>query len=215
MGKFIQIKRAFLKDFCYFNGKSGNDNPNLMQFNFNKFCSFGTYFFNNLKTMIDDLNIKQINNPLSLTKGCYNQHKLFQMKRMTIPIWMDYISSKEENKNLDKFFCVFFNSKLISWKTCILNTKSEKENTCRVCDKILSSKDFILHSWFCKEIKFYLPKLTKLNEEIDKLLEKIEKNKIDIYQRDNIFDKFYNLDIKINNFTEHSRFNIMDKIVKY
>ena len=207
--EFIHIKTTYLKDFCYNNSKSENDKTNSLQFNFNKFCSFGTYFFNNINTLIN-INTNSKNHSFSLDIN-YNFYKFSQ--KMRISTWKNYLPFKEKILKLNKFFCIFFNSKLISWKTNILMTKSDKENTCRVCDKILISNYFILHSWFCKEIKFYIPKLTRLNNEILRLIEKIEKNYHNIYETNNIFDHFFNLDLNINSFNNHSCFNIIDKIV--
>jgi hypothetical protein len=214
MEKFVQIKRSFLKDFCYGNVSSNyGTNESGMQFHFNKFGSFGTYFFNNLKDMINVT--KSYAKSFSFNQKCFKIESGKNMKgRKSIAAWKDYIQP-QNNTKLDKFFAVYFNSKLLSWKTSILSTKTEIENTCRVCDKTLSSKDFILHNWFCKEIQTYFPKLSKFNQDIDVLLDKIEKNKNEIYEKDNIFDNFLNIDLNsITNVSNNINTNhIIDKIV--
>jgi hypothetical protein len=207
--KFVQIKSSFLKEFC-FNRKVGTNSPNQSQFHFDKFSSFGTYFFNNFKTMIDIKN-QSIDLIYILVDFRENQKKPKKKKRGIDDVWINYYNN--HTTKLDKFFALFFNSKLLSWKTSILNTKIEKDNTCRVCEKTLNSKDFILHSWICKEIKCSIPKLTSYNDELDSLIKRFEKKRNDLIEKENIFDCFSNFDTELKEIQNNKNSKIIDKIV--
>lgn len=202
--KFVQIKSSFLKEFC-FNKVSESGEINQSHFHFDKFSSFGTYFFNNLKTLIDFRN-----HDSELIVSNYNRNKTNRKKEVNI-VWNNSYSN--HHTKLDKFFSLFFNSKLLSWKTSILNTRMEKDNTCRVCEKTLSSKDFILHSWICKEIKSSIPKLTYLNNELHSLTNKIEKKRNDLFEKENIFDSIMNFDMELKDIQNYRNSTLIDKIV--
>jgi hypothetical protein len=49
--KFIKIKKTYMTEFCL---SSTTKKESLFNFSFNKFCSFGRYFFNNLYLMMDN-----------------------------------------------------------------------------------------------------------------------------------------------------------------
>jgi len=207
--KFVQIKSSFLKDFC-FNRKAETNEYNQSQFYFDKFSSFGTYFFNNLKTMMDIKN--QCVDLIYIADDNGENRKKPKKKRGRIDnVWINYYNN--HTTKLDKFFALFLNSKLLSWKTSILNTKKDKDNTCRVCEKTLNSKDFILHSWICKEIKCSIPKLTSYNDELDSLIKRFEKKRSDLFEKESIFDYFSNFDTELKEIQNYRNSKIIDKIV--
>jgi hypothetical protein len=51
--KFIKIKKNYMTDFCM-STVTNNKAESMFNFAFNKFCSFGRYFFNNLYLMMDN-----------------------------------------------------------------------------------------------------------------------------------------------------------------
>ena len=164
--KFIKIKRSFLKDVCY-NKIHFYDETSL--FNYNKFCSFGRYFFNNINEIID-LNEDPKNFPKP-HNGLFITYKLKYLKERK---WKNNLT---ESRYINKFFIIYFNSKLMNWKVSILKENQEKSNTCRVCEKKFLSRDFLMHSWFCKEINTYVPEIKKFSNKIELLLNELEKHK--------------------------------------
>ena len=169
--KFVKIKRSFLKDICY-NKSHLNSEESSALFNFNKFSSFGRYFFNNLNEIID-LN----EDPHNFPNPSINLYTIYKQKfyngRKEF-IWKNKIV---KSNYLNKFFVIYFNSKLINWKVSIIKENKEKSNMCRVCEKKFSSIDFLMHTWFCKEINTYVPEVKRFSNKIDILLKELQKYK--------------------------------------
>jgi hypothetical protein len=161
--KFVKLKRSFLKEFWKTN----------KQFNFSKFSSFGKYFFNNLYEIIPDPNIISTLTFLTHILIIY-RNKLFSNRNEFT--WKNF-GEVDKHTKINDSFSIYFNSKLLNWKVGIIKETKEKSNTCRVCEKKFSSKEFIIHSWFCKEINSFVPEIKKFSNKIGILLEELKSNK--------------------------------------
>ena len=90
-------------------------------------------------------------------------------------MWKNYFS-RENDIKINDIFAIYFNTKLLIWKVSILKENKEKYNICRVCEKRFYSKDFMLHSWFCKEINSCVPEINKFGKKIEILRNDLKKH---------------------------------------
>ena len=173
--KYIKMKRSFLKDFCNNYGEKDKNHVN-QGFNYNKFGSFGRYFFNNLIGIVPEPNVKNIIED----RQNHNLYKRKSKERINDLLWKNYLI-REDNVKIDNFYAIYFNTILLNWKVSILKEIKEKSNTCRVCEKKFSSKDFMLHSWVCKEINSYVPEIDKFTLKIENLIDDLIKQNENMY----------------------------------
>ena len=169
------MKRSFLKDFCNNYGEKDKNHVN-QGFNYNKFGSFGRYFFNNLIGIVPEPNVKNIIED----RQNHNLYKRKSKERINDLLWKNYLI-REDNVKIDNFYAIYFNTILLNWKVSILKEIKEKSNTCRVCEKKFSSKDFMLHSWVCKEINSYVPEIDKFTLKIENLIDDLIKQNENMY----------------------------------
>ena len=90
---------------------------------------------------------------------------------------------KYKDNSLLRIFMLYYNSKMIFWKSVMIEAKSKDNNknfTCRTCEKEIPLEDIFLHLGCCKEQQSFYEKMkgfkVKLDQYITNLLFYLEKN---------------------------------------
>ena len=113
---------------------------------------------------------------------------------------------KYSDNSLLRIFMLYYNSKMIFWKSVMIEAKSKDNNknfTCRTCEKEIPLEDIFLHLGCCKEQQSFYEKMkgfkVKLEQYITNLLFYLEKINIgDNNDNNNIFAILNNLLKKTN-----------------
>jgi len=214
--KFIKLKKEFIKEFCQ-NGITSTsteiENTELFiisKFTYNKFNSFGLYFFNNLFVILDSvssgeysINLKKKDKILESPLLENNSPSKRRNRKSNTEFSWRCISSfhNKENKRLMfsnndnklcKVFKLYFTSKMAVWK--YISVQGEKAEVCRMCEKTFSFDEYMLHVFNCKYQKYYSKKISELNcnlakicEELKLYKEKLTKDLIDGNRTTDIF----------------------------
>ena len=89
-----------------------------------------------------------------------------------------------------KSFQFYYELKLIFWKSIYSKIDNQTKNPnicCRICDKNISLKEFVLHVYYCKEQNKYFKNISKLKSKLKKY-----KNLLEIYKMKNNNNDFLN-----------------------
>lgn len=175
IGHAISLSKTFVDEF-YLN--SQNDNS------ISVFSSFGRFVLNNFSPICsncpstklassDYFNNKAIN--VNFSKSLYQ----------TVCCWKKYlfkVKNKEKNifsLKLEKFFRLFFNLKLVSWRnrSVEVDSSKKKKEICRICEVTIPIEEYIIHIYFCKEQKVFYEQLKKIKENVFEAL-----NQLNIYK---------------------------------
>ena len=145
--------------------------------------SMSKFILNNFIQIVSKC--KGIMVPKNISK--FKHKSLFQSYRNKY--YKSYLRVFKESKknNLLRIFLLFYNSKLIFWRSVmfVAKSKDEKKNyTCRTCEKEIPLSDIFLHIGCCKEQQSFYEKMkgfkTKLKSNVSKLEFYIARFKIDI-----------------------------------
>ena len=131
---------------------------------------------------------------------------------------------KYKDNSLLRIFMLYYNSKMIFWKSVMIEAKSKDANknfTCRICEREIPLEDIFLHLGVCKEQQFFYDKMIgfkdKFEHYITNLFFYLEKLNLGIINDShnifrllaNIWKKAYNND----NNDEHG-INLVKNIIK-
>jgi len=175
---------------------SANENLNVnvnerifYNFAFNKFCSFGRYFFNNIFSLLDfnvsiepdysnrkGINYEKLKDEFGCIVNVYKD-KIKKRQGKNFIIWRKKQEKYETRKyklTLDKYFRMFFHSKLASWKYAMIQPGVKKIEICRICETTFEINEFVLHLFFCKEIRMNNQSLIGIKHEMKKAVEKLK-----------------------------------------
>ena len=102
---------------------------------------------------------------------------------------------KYRDNSLLRIFNLYYNSKMIFWKSVMIEAKSKDNNkkfTCRTCEEEIPLEDIFLHLGCCKEQQSFYDKMkgfkTKLEKYISNLMFYLEKVNLGaIHSKQNIF----------------------------
>ena len=102
---------------------------------------------------------------------------------------------KYKDNSLLRIFNLYYNSKMIFWKSVMIETKSKDNNkkyTCPTCEEEIPLEDIFLHLGCCKEQQSFNDKIrgfkTKLEKYISNLMFYLEKLNLGaIHSKQNIF----------------------------
>ena len=116
---------------------------------------------------------------------------------------------KYNDNSLLRIFMLYYNSKMIFWKSVMIEAKSKDNNknfTCRTCEREIPLEDIFLHLGCCKEQQLFYDKMkgfkVKLEQYITNLLFYLEKINIGaMNDSHNIFEILNNI-VKKSNDTE-------------
>lgn len=176
--KFVKIKKTFMKDFCETKEKLPDNYRNKIFSNvtFNRFCSFGRYFFNNLLSLLDmNINIDTIKDIELKDKNFFSIYKYKYKKSEKRGFqWKNYIRaniSNVENNYLDKYFRLYFRTKLATWKYSTIQAGTKKQEICRICETNFTINEFVLHMFFCKEQRVNNQHIIEIKTNLKKALE--------------------------------------------
>ena len=177
--KFVKIKKSFMKDFCETKDKvPDTKNKIFSNVTFNKFCSFGRYFFNNLLSLIDmNINIDSLKDLEIKDKNYFNIYKYKYKTGKKEFTWKNYYKinqSLAEANNLDKYFKLYFTTKLASWKYSTIQAGTKKKEICRICETNFDINEFVLHMFFCKEQRFNNQQIIEIKSNLKKALEDLK-----------------------------------------
>ena len=113
---------------------------------------------------------------------------------------------KYKDNSLLRIFMLFYNSKMIFWKSVMIEAKSKDNNknfTCRTCEREIPLEDIFLHLGCCKEQQSFYDKMKKfklkLENYIINLYFYLEKLNLGIINDNNIFRLLSNIIKSSNN----------------
>lgn len=190
--KFVKIKKTYMKDFIenkekieeekhenliIVNEKENKTERNNNNFAFHKFCSFGRYFFNNLLSLIDtNINVPNFvenekkNSFITNIDKNSNMFKEKYKKDLHLEHFFFRRYSLKKASKLDKYFREFFNAKIANWKYSTIQPGIKKIEICRICETTFEINEFVLHLYFCKEIKMNSARLLEIKFQIKNAL---------------------------------------------
>jgi len=176
-----------------FTHMNSNNEKVFYNFVFNKFCSFGRFFFNNIFLLTDfnpiidseKYSLKGIDyNKIKDTNGCFINVYKYKLRKNIYETfffnWKNKSKKYEFHKNkiiIDKYFIMLFNSKLASWKYATIQPGVKKTEICRICETKFEINEFVLHLFFCKELRMNNQGLIEIKYEMKKNVEKFNEYK--------------------------------------
>ena len=130
---------------------------------------------------------------------------------------------KYNDNSLLRIFMLYYNSKMIFWKSVMIEAKSKDNNktfTCRTCEKEIPLEDIFLHLGCCKEQQLFYDKMkgfkVKLEQYITNLLFYLEKINIGAMNDNrNIFVILNNIVKKSNDMEKNIEKNNDDNGVSF
>lgn len=190
IGSAMDLKRKsslYLITGVMENASSDNLNEVKGLFYYDKFTSFGRYFFNNILEVIDTVaNVED--NRLSIyfdksrSKEIYLAYKSKLINRLdNMIVWKNFIKPKKhiDAASIDKFFKLYYNAKLLNWKCTFINNNVMEK--CRICKSSFDFNIFVKHSYYCKERKVYNFTLTTIANTIEKLVKQLSDAKENLF----------------------------------
>ena len=130
---------------------------------------------------------------------------------------------KYKDNSLLRIFMLYYNSKMIFWKSVMIEAKSKDNNknfTCRTCEREIPLEDIFLHLGICKEQQSFYDKMkgfkVKLEHYITNLLFYFEKLKLGaINDEQNIFKLLNNVLLKKTNIeNDDNGINLVKNLIK-
>ena len=130
---------------------------------------------------------------------------------------------KYNDNSLLRIFMLYYNSKMIFWKSVMIEAKSKDDNknfTCRTCENEIPLEDIFLHLGCCKEQQLFYDKMkgfkAKLEHYITDLLFYYEKLKFGVINDEqNIFGLLNNiLNKKTNIENNDNGANLVNNLIK-
>ena len=113
---------------------------------------------------------------------------------------------KFKDNSLLRIFMLYYNSKMIFWKSVMIEAKSKDNNknfTCRTCEREIPLEDIFLHLGCCKEQQSFYDKMKKfklkLENYITNLYFYLEKLNLGVINDNNIFRLLSNIIKNSNN----------------
>ncbi len=113
---------------------------------------------------------------------------------------------KYKDNSLLRIFMLYYNSKMIFWKSVMIEAKSKDNNknfTCRTCEKEIPLEDIFLHLGCCKEQQSFYDKMKKfklkLENYITNLYFYLEKLNLGVINDNNVFRLLSNIIKSKNN----------------
>ena len=141
--------------------------------------SLSKYMLNNIVEFIPKCN-ELINSKNNLE---YNDKSLYK-EINKYKFYKDYLYKFKSfsNKELVKLFKLYYNSKLIFWKSILFQLEDNKIDKlcCRVCERKIPLKEFILHVNYCKEKKIIIEKNYEYRKKLKYFLKLLELYRIKI-----------------------------------
>jgi len=172
-----------MKDFCETKDNNIPDaqrNRIFANSAFNRFCSFGRYFFNNLLSLIDmNINVEINQNDIELNKQ-KNVFNIFKFKYKSGKRefrWKNYNKLyliNVESNSMDKYFRLYFTTKLATWKYSTIQAGTKKQEICRICETNFEINEFVLHMFFCKEQRVNNQQIVDIKSTLKNALEDLK-----------------------------------------
>ena len=140
----------------------------------------------------------------------FREHTLFQTfyKNQFYKYYLQKYK-KYKDKSLLRIFMLYYNSKIIFWKSVMIEAKSKDNNknfTCRTCEREIPLEDIFIHLGCCKEQQSFYDKMKKfklkLENYITNLYFYLEKLNLGVINDNNILRLLSNI-IKISNNDEN------------
>ena len=165
--------------------------------------SMSKFILNNFIQIVSKC--KGISVPKNITK--FRHRSLFQnYKNKYYKHYLQVFKQSKKN-NLLRIFLLFYNSKLIFWRSVMFVAKAKDDKklyTCRTCEKEIPLNDIFLHIGCCKEQQSFYEKMKKFKMKLKSNVSKLEfylaKFKINItpinmklFREGNIFHKIVRL----------------------
>ena len=155
-GKVFHIINHFINLALTFNKNIGKGKIFLEKGGFN---SMSKFILNNFIQIVSKC--KGINIPKKIIK--FDKETLSQ-KVYKSKYYKNYLQKykKYSDNSLLRIFMLYYNSKLIFWKSVMLVSKSKNNKqsfTCRTCEKEILLDDIFLHLGYCKEQQNFYEKM--------------------------------------------------------
>lgn len=145
-----------------------------ISFSYNKFYPFGRFFFAHLLQLL----YRSFNNKLE--DNLQNLPKMAKKKKnVKTQHWKRSVYIHHTN-SLDKLFKIYYNNKLVNWKSTYSKQDekiSNPEEKCRICNKNIYLVEFAQHSYYCKERRVDLFLCEGIATKIEEILTKLKENK--------------------------------------
>ena len=139
---------------------------------------------------------QKLREPTLFQTSCKNKFYKYYLQRY----------KKYKDNSLLRIFMLYYNSKMIFWKSVMIEAKSKDNNknfTCRTCEKEIPLEDIFLHLGCCKEQQSFYDKMKKfklkLENYITNLYFYLEKLNLGVINDNNVFKLLSNIIKNSNN----------------
>lgn len=192
----------FLRANTFANTDQPNTSVKDVYFSYDKFSSFGRVFFNNLLNLLESKSEKIVHfiTYLDSEKNIFKKLKIkIKTSFIEIMLWKKYAYHhsiynnyfKVNPQSIDKLLKIYFNSKLLFWKSNFLKKDGLEakiiEEKCRICKNDFKIDQFIKHTYYCKEKSVFMSLYEKISLSIGRSVDKLINMK-DILLTQDIFN---------------------------
>ena len=170
---FHLINHFISLSLTYYQNKEGENDPGKITIDNGGLNSLSKFILNNFIQIVSKC--KGISIPKNINK--FRHKSLFQNYKSKY--YKHYLQIfKESKKNsLLRIFQLFYNSKLIFWRSVTFVAKSKdnkKTHTCRTCEKEIPLNDIFLHIGCCKEQQSFYEKMKGFKQKLKNNVTKLE-----------------------------------------
>ena len=135
--------------------------------------SMSKFILNNFIQIVSKC--KGISVPKNISK--FRHKSLFQNYKNKYYKYYLQVFRQYKKNNLLRIFLLFYNSKLIFWRSVMFVAKSKDDKklyTCRTCEKEIPLNDIFLHIGCCKEQQSFYEKMKKFKMKLKNNVSKLE-----------------------------------------
>ena len=179
----------------------------------------GNFIINNLSELIPKSHLFDVFLSSPSSSNAFNKfltggNKLYSEKLLVRSLFIrsqqsnlfyNYSTKFSQKKNkfkLIRAFQLYYELKLIFWKSIYTKIETDKKDSnicCRICEQNIPLNDFVLHVFYCKEQNHYYKAMTKYKNKIKETIKDLETYRDKINQKiTSGQSSFFNKNIELN-----------------